>query len=191
MVLQGPHRGDPTERRPAAKGSLGVATTEVGRLPARLELPGAGTRDARVEVIYQPRATRLTRTLLILGVTVALMPVVFFIPPHLLWPIVVLAAGVYFAHKYWKGEYYVSTFEGACPRCDTELDLKPGSRIRSRQTLECYGCHRQPELVLDPNQEPDSDPAGGEPEVDRRIYEDRRSGGSDRRGEPKPTPPQA
>ena len=168
-----------------------MATTEVGRLPARLELPGAATRDARVEVIYQPRATRLTRAILILGVAVALMPVVFFIPPHFLWPVVVLAAGAYVAHKYWQGEYYVSTFRGECPRCETELEVKPGSRIRSRQTLECYGCHRQPELVLDATQEPDSDPAGGAPEVDRRIYEDRRSGDGDRRADPRPTPPQA
>lgn len=169
-----------------------MATTEVGRLPARVELPGAGTRDARVEVIYQPRATRLTRALLILGVTVVLMPLVFFIPPHFLWPIVVLAAGAYFAYRYWQGEYYVSTFQGKCPRCETDLELKPGSRIRSRQTLECYGCHRQPELVLDADLEPDPDPTGGAPAVDRRIYEDRRSGGDgDRRGNRSATPPSA
>jgi hypothetical protein len=38
-----------------------VGTTEVGRPDARLTLPGSGTVDVIVEVIYQSRATRYPR----------------------------------------------------------------------------------------------------------------------------------
>ncbi|NIP81813.1 MAG: hypothetical protein GWM90_22375 [Gemmatimonadetes bacterium] len=102
--------------------------------------------------MYQPRATRVARALIVLAVTLVVMPVVFFLPPHLLWPIVVLGAGAYLARKYWVGEYHVRHFQGACPRCGTELEMKAGQRVRNGQVLECYGCHRQPRLVID---EPD------------------------------------
>lgn len=124
-------------------------TTAVARPAARLELPGSGTADAKVEVVYQPRSTRVARALIVLAITLLVMPVVFFIPPHLLWPLAVLAVGVYLARRYWVGAYYVLDFQGSCPRCGSELELDAGSRIGSRQTLECYGCHRQPRLVID------------------------------------------
>jgi hypothetical protein len=130
-----------------------VATTELARPEARLELPGGGTTPATIEVVYQPRATRMSRAIIILVLSWVLMPVLFFIPPHFLWPLVSLIAGILLARRYWRGEYYVTSFEGACPRCDTAIEIKPGTRIRSRQSVECFGCHRQPELVVD-------DPAG-------------------------------
>lgn len=129
------------------RGSL--ETTEVGRPRATLHLPGTGTAPAHVEMIYQPRATRLARTLLVLFVTALTIPVVFFIPPHLPWVLAVLLGGGYLAWRFWKGEFYVSSFEGACPRCGTALELKPGARVRRRQALECLGCHRTPELIVD------------------------------------------
>lgn len=135
-----------------------MATTEIGRPDALLTLPGSGSAEARLEVIYQPRATRLSRALLVLGVALAAMPVVFFLPPHFLWPLLTLGIGLYLARRYWKGEYYVVEFEGDCPRCGTTLELKEGARIGAKQTLECYGCHRQPELTV---RDPETG-AGGE-----------------------------
>ena len=126
-----------------------MATTELAKPGARLELPGSGTAPASVEVVYQPRATRLARAVIVLVVSWLLMPIVFFVPPHFLWPLLSLIGGIVLARRYWRGEYYVTTFEGACPRCGTAIDLVSGTRIRGRQTLECYGCHRHPELVLD------------------------------------------
>ncbi len=134
-----------------------MATTEIGRPDARLVLPGSGTVDASVEVIYQSRATRASRALLTLGVAIAIMPVVFFIPPHFLWPLLSLGIGGYLAWRYWRGEYYVIDFEGHCPRCETPIELSRGTRVRGRQTLECYGCHRHPELVLDDPEAHDPD----------------------------------
>ena len=126
-----------------------MGTTEIGRPVARLVLPGSGTVDASVEVIYQSRATRASRALLTLGVAFVIMPVLFFIPPHFLWPLLSLVIGGYLAWRYWRGEYYLIGFEGKCPRCDTALDVARGTRVRRRHTLECYSCHRHPELVID------------------------------------------
>ena len=124
-------------------------TTAVARPWARLELPGSGTEDAEVEVVYQPRSTRLARALIVLAIAFVIAPVAFFVPPHFLWSLVVLAVGAYLARRYWRGSYYVLRFEGSCPRCGSELPLEQGSRIGDRHTLECYGCHRQPRLVID------------------------------------------
>lgn len=130
-----------------------MATTEVGRPGARLVLAGSGTSPVRVEVIYQSRATRMSRALLTLAVALVIAPVVFFLPPHFLWPVVALGVGLVLAWRSWTGEYHVVEFAGACPRCDTALELKQGARVRGRHALECFGCHRQPELVIDPVEE--------------------------------------
>ncbi len=132
-----------------------MATTEIGRPGARLVLPGSDTVKASVEVIYQSRATRASRALLTLGVAIVSMPVLFFIPPHFVWPLLALAIGGYLAWRYWRGEYYVVGFKGHCPRCETPLEVSRGTRVRGHQTLECYGCHRHPELVLDDPEDTD------------------------------------
>ena len=116
---------------------------------ARLTLPASGSASASVEVEHQPRRQRRVRAAGIAAAAVAFAPVVFFVPPHFLWPLVVLVTGGYFAYREWTGAYVVRSFEGACPRCGAPLSVEPGSRIRQRQRIECYGCHREPELVLD------------------------------------------
>ena len=123
------------------------------RRTARLTLPAAGTTEAVVEVEPQPKRQRTMRAMAVLAVSLAAAPVVFFIPPHFLWPLVVLVAGAYFARRVWRGEYVVTSFEGACPRCGEPLVVDPGTRVRGRQRIECYGCHREPELVLSTGQE--------------------------------------
>ena len=116
---------------------------------ARLVLPAAGSTGARLTVEPRSRGTRTTRAAVILATTLVLAPVAFLVPPHFLWPLVVLAAGAYLAYRAWTGEYIVHAFEGACPRCGEPLAIEPGTRVRGRQRVECYGCHREPELVLD------------------------------------------
>lgn len=115
---------------------------------ARLVLPASGAAPAVLEVEPQPRARRAARAAAIVVGTVALAPATFLVPPHFLWPLVVLAVGFFFARRHWIGEYVVRSFEGACPRCGEALTVDAGARVRARQPLECYGCHREPELVL-------------------------------------------
>lgn len=132
-----------------------MATTEVGRPGARLTLPGSETVEATVEVIYQSRATRASRAILTLGTALLIMPVLFFLPPHFLWPLLSLTIGSYLAWRYWTGEYYVVGFEGKCPRCETPLEMARGTRVKGGHTLDCYGCHRKPVLILDDPEDTD------------------------------------
>jgi hypothetical protein len=116
---------------------------------ARLVLPASGAAPARVRVIHRSPGGRAARAAVALVGSWLLMPAVFFVPPHLLWPVLVFGAGLAFGWREWRGEYVVESFEGSCPRCGQELSMKEGARIRGRQRVECYGCHREPELVLD------------------------------------------
>lgn len=100
-------------------------------------------------MIYVRRTTRMWRAILILVVAVVVAPVVFFLPPHFVWPLVVLGLAGYLAYRSWVGEYHVVEFEGECPRCGSELELPENARIRARHSMECYGCHRHPELIID------------------------------------------
>lgn len=154
-----------------------MSTTEIGRPNGKLVLPGAGSTEATVEVIYQSHATRVSRALITLAVAIVIAPVLFFLPPHFLWPIVAIAAGGWLAWRYWTGEYYVTHFEGSCPRCETPLELARGTRIRGEQILDCHGCHRHPTLIVnDPEHLPE-----GETDVVRDEASDRRAPARERR----------
>lgn len=120
---------------------------------ARLVLPAAGSTAARVQVVHRETRARAARVAGIVVVSWLLAPAVFFIPPHVVWPVLVVAAGLYFGWREWRGEYVVHSFEGACPRCGEALTVKAGARIRDGQRVECYGCHREPELVLEGSDE--------------------------------------
>lgn len=139
-----------------------VSTTEIGRPGGKLVLPGAGSSEATVEVIYQSQATRASRALITLAVAILIAPVLFFLPPSFLWPIVAIAAGGLLAWRYWTGECYVTHFEGACPRCETPLEMTRGTRIRGEHTLDCHGCHRHPTLVLNDPEHPPEEPGNNE-----------------------------
>lgn len=163
-----------------------MSTTEIGRPGAKLVLPGAGSTDATVEVIYQSQATRVSRALITLAVAILIAPVLFFLPPHFLWPLVSLAVGGLLAWRYWTGEYYVTYFEGSCPRCEIPLEMARGTRIRGEHMLDCHGCHRHPTLIVnDPEHPPEGETEGNtvrDEASDRRApARERRSTATDRR----------
>ena len=115
---------------------------------ARLSLRGHEPRPAALEIEYRSPKTRLTRALLSLLGFWVLAPVVALLPPHLPWALLAIAAGIYFAHRQWTGEYIVHRFDGACPRCESPLPLPPGSRIRLPHQMVCYQCHHEPLLEV-------------------------------------------
>jgi hypothetical protein len=84
---------------------------------------------------------------------VVVSPLVIVVPPHIIWPLIALGVGIYFARRTWKGEYVVTSFEGKCPRCGEPLELETGTRIQGRELLECFNCHREPELVVEDDTE--------------------------------------
>jgi hypothetical protein len=116
--------------------------------PATLKLPGHDPTAARAGVLYRPRSLRLTRAALSLLGFWALIPIVFFIPPHLPWVLIAFALGIYFAYANWTGTYEVRHFEGACPRCGNALEIKPGSKISLPHKMTCYNCHHHPYLKM-------------------------------------------
>lgn len=89
---------------------------------------------------------RATRTILTIGATIFLAPVVFLIPPHVEWVVMTIVTGVYWARKNWTAEYVVATFSGICPRCYAAISIKPGTTLRLPHSVVCYSCHEHPLL---------------------------------------------
>ena len=116
--------------------------------PAILRLRGHEPQPAEIAVEPRPRQTRLVRSLATLGGFLLLAPLVFFIPPHIPWVLLALGAGLYFGRREWVGEYVVHSFSGRCPRCDAELSIKPGDKVRFPLELDCYNCHHKPTVAL-------------------------------------------
>lgn len=117
--------------------------------PAILQLPGHEAQPARVEMVYRRTSGRLTRAILSLVVFWGLIPIVFFIPPHLPWALAAFVLGLYFAWSNLKGSFVVRNFEGNCPRCGSKLDIKPGTKVSLPHKMVCYHCHHEPKLLVD------------------------------------------
>lgn len=125
---------------------------------AILTLPGHRPAPARVELVYQPTAWRVARTLAFLLFFWGIVPLVIWIPPHYPWAVGSLAAGAFLAHRAWTGRFRVRAFAGICPRCERELSLSPGTGVSLPHTLTCFACHFEPQLrvVLRPRAAPDT-----------------------------------
>ncbi|HYH81035.1 MAG TPA: hypothetical protein VEX86_14635 [Longimicrobium sp.] len=128
-----------------------MATTSegMGAMGARIVLPGHPDTVARVAVRVVPFGARVTRTLLQAAMWVTITTAVFLItlfdPFMTALPTLVGSMQVY---RSWKGRFQVRSFHGGCPRCGTDIQLKPNSRVSAPHPLVCYSCHHQPELVF-------------------------------------------
>lgn len=112
--------------------------------PTRLRLSGHGATPARAEVVYRPQSVRFARGLSSLLGLWALVPIVFFIPPHLPWALAAFTLGIYFGWTNWRGGFVVQTLEAECPRCGNALTVEPGTKIRAEHAVTCYACHHEP-----------------------------------------------
>ena len=116
---------------------------------ARIVLPGHRDADARMQVVALPFRTRMVRTLALAAgwglTTVTTFLVTIFDPFMTSLPLLVGTMAVY---RSWKGRFRVDEFRGGCPRCGTEMRLKPGSRISLPHPLVCYTCHHEPQLTV-------------------------------------------
>ena len=115
---------------------------------ARIELFGHPPRPAHLEIVVYPRWARVARTvgfvMLWVGST-ALTLVLTFDPFIASFPFLI---GAWLVYNSWRGKYRVQAFRGSCPRCDEELKVEPGSKIRLPHAMVCYHCHFEPELAV-------------------------------------------
>lgn len=121
---------------------------ERGRFEARVELVGFPARPAVFEATRRGAVDRGARALLVLAVFWMAGPALYLVPPHVIWVVVAVKAGVVFAIHEWRGEYRVHRFEGACPRCGSALSVKTGVCGRFPRALSCFTCHHSPVLVV-------------------------------------------
>ena len=120
-----------------------------GGAGARIVLPGHTDTVARVDVSEVPLKSRVLRTILLAAFWTTITVTVFFVtvfdPFMTSMPAFVGAASVY---RSWRGRYELRAFEARCPRCGSELKVKPNAKVSAPHPLVCYACHHQPELVF-------------------------------------------
>lgn len=120
-----------------------------GLSTATLVLAGHRSVPARLTVVRYSVVARIYRTLLYailwIGSSVATFLITIFDPFITSMPFFV---GAVMTYKSWRGRFKVTAFQGTCPRCETPIALKPGSKIGSPHHLVCYACHHEPDLYL-------------------------------------------
>lgn len=117
--------------------------------PARLTLFGSRPTDARVEVLFRPRAWRIGRALLSLGIAWALMPVLALVPPHIPWAVLAFCAGIYLAVQRWTETYTLNTFTGECPECAEPQTIESPKKLKMPYVITCGSCRRELLLEVD------------------------------------------
>jgi hypothetical protein len=127
-------------------------------LAVHLTLFGHPHTGVALRVEVHPVWRRRVRAVGTLLVCWGAMPILFFIPPHAEWLVAAFFGGLYLAHREWTTEYRVVSFAGACPRCGSDLELRPGSRLRLPDRLGCGACRR--ESLLEPGWAPAAEGSG-------------------------------
>lgn len=126
---------------------MSTQTTDVPT--AWIVLPGHRDAPARLTVERYSLFARFYRTVLYamlwIGSTVATFLITIFDPFMTCMPFFV---GAVMTYRSWRGRYRVTAFDGSCPRCETALQLKTGSKIASPHHMVCYNCHHEPCLYL-------------------------------------------
>lgn len=116
-----------------------MASEQVPEVAARLVFAGGESSRARARVIERSAAWRRRAALMQLGWWL-LVPLVFWIPPHLPWVLLVLAIGALRALNRLREHRTLVSLHGACPRCGTEQDFGETGRMKQPHTVRCAGC---------------------------------------------------
>lgn len=112
---------------------------QVPEVPARLVFAGGQRSEARARVIERTAAWRRSAAVMQLGWWL-LIPVVFWIPPHLPWVLVVLIVGAVRAMNRYREYRTLVSLRGACPKCGTEQDFTELGRMRQPHVVHCASC---------------------------------------------------
>ena len=115
------------------------AHAAVPEVPARLSL-GGQTSEARARVIERSAAWRHASALRQLAWWL-LLPIVFWIPPHIPWVVVVLGLGAMRAFGRLREHRTLVSVHGVCPKCGTEQDFAETGRMQEpHHTVTCASC---------------------------------------------------
>ncbi len=117
--------------------------------PARLACFGAQPTSVRVELLERPFSWRITRALLAAGIGLGIAPLAAIIPPHIPWAGAALIGGGVIARGRWVEHYTLARIEGTCPRCQGEIEMTPGRRLKSPESITCGNCGETVLLEID------------------------------------------
>ena len=116
-----------------------TAVERIPEVPARLVFAGGEWTEARARVIERTAAWRrssaLTQLLLWL-----LAPLVFWIPPHIPWVLLVLGVGAYRALNRFREYRTLVSLRGTCPKCGTEQEFRERGRMKNPHAVHCANC---------------------------------------------------
>lgn len=113
--------------------------TDVAEVDARLVFAGGEAAPARARVIERSPAWRRSSALMQLGWWL-LIPIVFWIPPHVPWVLLVLGIGGYRAIERFREARTLVSLHGACPRCGTEQEFTETGRMKHPHRVHCAHC---------------------------------------------------
>ena len=112
---------------------------QVQEVPARLVFAGGEWSQARARVIERTAAWRRSSALMQLGWWL-LAPVVFWLPPHIPWVLLVLGIGGYRALNRYREYRTLVSLRGPCPKCGTEQEFGELGRMRQPHVVHCASC---------------------------------------------------
>jgi hypothetical protein len=118
----------------------------VQEVDARLVFASGEWGPGRARVIERSPAWRRSSALVQLSLWL-LIPVVFFIPPHIPWVLLLFFLGAYRAFNRFREHRTLVSLHGTCPKCGTEQDFPELGRMRHPHVVRCRNC--QWDLRLD------------------------------------------
>ncbi|HEY0020709.1 MAG TPA: hypothetical protein VGC13_30700 [Longimicrobium sp.] len=111
----------------------------VPEVPARLVFAGGEWTEAHARVIERTPGWRRSSALTQLGLWL-LAPVVFWIPPHVPWVLLVLGLGAVRALNRFREHRTLVSLRGACPKCGTGQEFGETGRMKQPHTVHCASC---------------------------------------------------
>ncbi|HET7230508.1 MAG TPA: hypothetical protein VFJ16_10935 [Longimicrobium sp.] len=111
----------------------------VPEVPARLVFMGGASSEARARVIERSAAWRRSQAVKDL-LLLLLVPVVFFIPPHIPWVLLVIFLALFRAFNHNREYATLLSLHGTCPKCGAEQDFSELGRMGNPHKVTCASC---------------------------------------------------
>ena len=113
--------------------------SRIPEVPARLVFMGGASSEARARVIERSAAWRRSQAVKDL-LLLLLVPVVFFIPPHIPWVLLVIFLALFRAFNHNREHATLLSLHGTCPKCGAEQDFSELGRMGNPHKVTCAHC---------------------------------------------------